>query len=373
MRTEISHVASDMTISPGEFLQEEIEARGMTQKELAARLGRPPQVINEIIRGKKAITPDTAIGLGKVLRIDPQYWINLETDYRMTLARNREQAALADNVAWLDAYPIREMIKRGWITAGRDRISRLKALLTFLEVAVPEPLAYQEAVGFRITPAAQQKVSAGALAVWLRKGELEARARTTAEYDADVFRAALGDIRRMSEDPPARFVPAMTDLCAQAGVALCLVPELPKSGANGAARWLSDRKALIQMSIRGKWADIFWFTFFHEACHLLHHRSRRRIVIDGIADPDTAELEAEADGFAKDLLIPPEAWQAFCENGIFTSPAVKRFARSVEIAPFIVVGRLQKEKRLAYNQLASLKRRYEWRQPSRGSDKEASP
>ena len=362
MTTEISRVVSDMAISPGEALQEEIEARGMTQKELAARLGRPPQVINEIIRAKKAITPDTAIGLGKVLGIDPQYWINLETDYRMTLARNREKAALADKVQWLDAYPIREMIKRGWITAGRDRISRLKALLTFLEVAVPEPVAYQEAIGFRITDAAQRKVSPGALAVWLRKGELEARERSTVHYDPDAFRAALGDIRQMTEDPPVKFVPAMTDLCAQAGVALCLVQEFPKSGANGAARWLSESKALIQMSIRGKWADIFWFTFFHEACHLLHHRTRRRIVIDGIADPDTAELEDEANGFARDLLIPPDAWETFCESGSFTLQAVRRFARSVQIAPFIVVGRLQKEKMFPYNQLTSLKWRYEWRQ-----------
>ena len=360
MTTEISHVVSDMAISPGEVLQEEIEARGMSQKELAARLGRPPQVINEIIRAKKAITPDTAIGLGRVLGIDPQYWIKLETDYRMTLARNREKAALAENVKWLDAYPIREMIKRGWITAGRDKISRLEALLGFLEVAVPEPLAYQEAVGFRITPAAQEKVSPGALAVWLRKGELEASEQSIANYDADLFGAALYDIRRMTEDPPDKFVPAMTALCAQAGVALCLVPELPKSGANGAARWLSDHTALIQMSIRGKWADIFWFTFFHEACHLLRHRTRRRIVIDGIADPGTAELEDEANRFARDFLIPPESWKAFCDNGTFTSRSVRGFARSVGVAPFIVVGRLQKEKRLPYSRLTSLKCRYVW-------------
>ena len=134
------------------------------------------------------------------------------------------------------------MIKREWIETGPDKVSRLKTLLSFLEVAVPEPLAIQEAVGFRITEAAQQKVSPGALAVWLRKGELEARERSTADYDPDTFRAALGDIREMTEDPPHKFVPAMTDLCAQAGVALCLVQELPKSGANGATRWLSDHK-----------------------------------------------------------------------------------------------------------------------------------
>ena len=98
MAAETSRAASDMAIAPGEVLQEEIKARGMSQKELAVRLGRPPQVVNEIIRAKKAITPNTAIGLGKVLSIDPQYWINLETDYRMTLARNRENAALADDI-----------------------------------------------------------------------------------------------------------------------------------------------------------------------------------------------------------------------------------------------------------------------------------
>ena len=123
----------------GEVLEEEIEARGMTQKELAARLGKPAQAVNEIIKGKKAITPDTAIGLGKVLGISPHFWSTLEADYRMTLARNREQESIAANVQWLDEYPIREMIKRGWIQAGRDKESKLEALLSFLGVADARP------------------------------------------------------------------------------------------------------------------------------------------------------------------------------------------------------------------------------------------
>ena len=167
---------SDMPIPPGEILEEELEARGMTQKELAARLGRPAQVINEIIKGKKAITADTAIGLGKVLGIDAQFWTNLEADYRLALAQNRDRDALFANVHWLDDYPIREMIKRGWIEADRDKPSRLKALLSFLGAAVGEPRAYQQAVGLRITEAAQRKmISLGALAAWLRKGELDAQ------------------------------------------------------------------------------------------------------------------------------------------------------------------------------------------------------
>ena len=94
MGTDISRVFSDLPIPPGEMLAEELEVRGMTQKELAAQLDRPVQVVNEIVNAKKAITPDMAIGLEKVLDIGAQYWINLETNYQMTLARNREQARL---------------------------------------------------------------------------------------------------------------------------------------------------------------------------------------------------------------------------------------------------------------------------------------
>ena len=361
MATSGPRVYSDLPIPPGEVLEEELEARAMTQKELAARLGRPAQAINEIIRAKKAITPETAIGLGRVLGIDAHFWADLEATYRMTLARRREQEMLAANVQWLDEYPVREMLKRGWIQAGRDRPSRLKALMSFLGVAVAEPQAFQKAVGFRFTEAAQREVSLGSLAVWLRKGELDAQQVSTADYDERAFTEALHGIRDMTRRQPEDFVPAISYLCAEAGVAFCMVRELPRSGANGAARWLTDRKALIQMSIRNKWADIFWFTFFHEACHLLRHRRQRRIVIDGLGDDsDAAEIEAEADRFARDFLIGPQDWSDFRGQGRFTADAVMEFARSVDIAPFIVVGRLQRERLVGYNRLADLKLRYAW-------------
>ena len=361
MTTSSPRAYSDLPIPPGEVLEEELEARGMTQKELAARLGRPAQVINEIIKAKKSITPETAIGLGKVLGIDPQFWTNLEANYRMTLARKREEEMLTASVQWLNDYPIRDMLKRGWIQAGRDRSSRLRALMRFLGVAVAEPLAFQKAVGFRITEAAQSKVSLGALAVWLRRGELDAQEVSTADYDQETFTNALFRIRAMTPQAPGEFIPAMQELCAEAGVAFCMVQELPRSGANGATRWLTDRKALIQMSNRNKWADIFWFTFFHEACHLLRHRTQRRVVIDGLdADSDILEIEVEADSFAMDFLIAPQAWSDFCADGDFTPGSVQEFAQSIGIAPFIVVGRLQKEHRIDYSQLTILKPRYEW-------------
>ena len=324
-------------------------------------LGRPAQAVNEIIKGKKAITPETAIGLEKVLGISAQFWTNLEANYRLTLARNPKQEASADDLQWLNDYPIKEMVKRGWIEAASNKIEKLTALLTFLGADTAEPRTVQEAVGFRITESAQQNISPGALVVWLRKGEMKAQERHTADYNEDAFKEALTRIRQMTEQLPSEFIPAMTALCADAGVAFCLVQELPKSGANGVTRWLDPPKALIQMSIRSKWADIFWFTFFHEACHLLHHMKQRQIMIDGVGiDPDMAIIEKEADGFARDFLISPDDWSLFCNKGCFTPDSVREFAQSIGIAPFIVVGRLQKEGRIPYSRLANLKHRYQW-------------
>lgn len=267
----------------------------------------------------------------------------------------------SDDTTWLSDYPIREMIKRGWIQAERDKESRLNALRNFLGGSVVEPRMYQEAVGFRITQAAQRTISLGSLSAWLRKGEIDAQRIETADYDEGLFKAALLQIRKMTDDQPEDFIPVVTKLCAQAGVAFCVVQELPKIGANGVARWLTDREALIQISTRGKYADIFWFTFFHEACHLMKHRTQRRIIIDGLEpDPDMAELEEEANQFARDFLIPPDAWNKFCAECKFTKIPVQKFAQSIGIAPFIVVGRLQKEKRIPYSRLTNLKWRYKW-------------
>ena len=260
-----------------------------------------------------------------------------------------------------ERIPIRELVKRGWLPAGQDAESKAKALLDFLGVASAAPRVYQEAVGFRITEAAQRQISPGALAVWLRKGELEARKIVTADYDAAAFRTALFRIRGMTQLPPQEFIPAMSKLCADAGVAFCMVPELPKSGANGVARWLTDKRPLLQMSIKNKWADIFWFSFFHEAAHLLEHRTQRRVVIDGLGpDPDTVKMEAEADQFARDFLIAPQDWSDFCAAGRFAPAQIREFSQSVGVAPFIVVGRLQKEGRVPYNSLTTLKQRYRW-------------
>ena len=352
---------SDIAIHPGELLQEEIEFIGMTQHELAKRMGRPPQAVNEIIKGKKSITHDTAIELENVLGIPAHIWINSQTSYDFTLARlrEREQWAAQAKDGWLNQFPVNEIEKRGWIDRYKDRADKVGALLTYLGFASFDAWSKQEqsqpVLGFRISE--NSKVSPGALSVWLRQGELEGRDIETDEYDERAFISAIKQIRAMTSDAPEDFVPKITKLCADAGVAVALVPELPKSGANGVARWLTPSKGLIQMSLRWRWHDIFWFSFFHECHHILNHKVQK-VHIDGI-DND-AEEEVAANSFAADFLIPPDKYAQFVASQCYDAASVSDFAARIGIDPGIVVGRMQREELIRYNQLANLKKRYVW-------------
>ncbi len=333
---------SDLPIPPGELLQEELDAIGMTQQELARRTDRPAQVINEIIRAKKRITHETALELEKVLGIPAHVWVNLEADYQLTEARLRDEEQLGRQEHWLQEFPVREMEKRGWIPTCPEKIDKVRELLRFLGVASFSAWE-QTAIAFRITPRA--KVSSGALAVWLRKGELDGREIDAAPYDESRFREALSTIRTFTREDPNVFVPRMIEMCAGAGVAVVFTQELPGSAAHGSARWLAQDKALIHLSLRGKKDGQLWFSFFHEACHVLWHRVRE-IHIDGI-DGDSSP-EAESDRFAEDSLIPADAWKYFSRVGTWSPATVQRFADQIGVAPGIIVGRLQHEKLIGW-------------------------
>lgn len=351
---------SDLPIPPGESLAEEIEALGMSQTQLAAALGRPVQAVNEIIRGKKAVTEETALGLERVLGIGAHVWSGLESAYRMTLARNRERERMEASIDWLKEFPIGAMTKKGWVAPVRDKREQVRELLSFFgvaDVAAYRSMAPARAGRFRLSDKA--KASEGALAAWLRKGETEAQRAETRDFDAGLLAAAAAEARSLTAVEPAVFAPRLERLFADAGVVFVVVPELPKTGANGVARMIGPRKALIQLNLRYKWADIFWFTLFHEVAHLLKHR-RERVIVDGESVSGDPTIEAEANQWSSDFLIPPDAWRAFTSDGDFEEGSVAAFASEVGIAPGIVAGRLNKESLAPYSALASLKQRFAW-------------
>lgn len=350
----------DYVSPPGDTLLETLEAIGMSQAELAKRTGRPKKVINEIIKGKAAITPETAIQLERVLGIPASFWNNRERDYREALARLKEQDRLGNQTDWLKKFPLKAMIKKGWIRAFRDKVQQLRELLNFLGVAAPDQLQnlWSEQVAFRKSAAFES--DPGAVMAWLRKGEIEAQDIRCRPYDPKEFKKALQQIRSLTREAPEVFQPQIVRLCADSGVAVIFVPELPAARVSGATRWLNANKALIQLSLRYKTDDQLWFTIFHEAGHILLHGKRDVFLEMGDGSEDHKELEA--DHFARNILIPEAKLQRLIRQDSRSKGNIEMFALELGIAPGIVVGRLQHDKVLPYNHCNDLKRRFDWAQ-----------
>ena len=214
----------------------------------------------------------------------------------------------------------------------------------------------KQKTAYRKSPSFQSAGSA--VAAWIRLGEKEAEAIVCQPFDRAAFIKALKATRALTTRPVPEWHPEMRDRCAEAGVAFVLVKELPKTRLSGAARWLTKDKALIQLSLRHRSDDHFWFSFFHEAGHILLH-GKKQLFLDDVKGAAGTE-EDEADRFAGDFLIAPAAFSEFRAVGDFGAAALQEFARNQGIAPGIVVGRLQYEELIEYRWHNGLKVRLKW-------------
>lgn len=356
MADTVNTYQPDVVSSPGESLADLLDERGMTQAELATRLGRPRKTINEIVKGKAAIEPDTALQLEAVLGTPASFWLAREARYREWLARSRRADTLHASRAWARSFPYPEMSRWGWVPdAPRDE--RSAALLHFFGVASPhawEAVWSECEVAFRRPRASALRREA--LAAWLRQGELEGQRVDCAPFERKRFEQALHVARSISLAEPLDYKPRLVACFAAAGVAFVAVPEIRRTGVCGATRWLSDSKALVQVSLRYRTDDQLFFSIFHEAAHVLLH-PRRSIFIEG-ARGDGPE-EKEADLFAAEHLIPAKAYEHFVGTGNVLT-RVAGFAKEMGVSPGIVVGRLQHDGHLAYNQGNHWKRRLAW-------------
>lgn len=338
----------DYAIPPGETLLEIIQSKKMSQSELANRMGRPKKTINEIIKGKAEITSETAIQLEYVLNVPANFWLNLEKNYRLDLARIAEVEKLATEKEWPKLFPLSKMRKYGWIDNSKDHVAIITQLLVFFGVASVEAwnqkwLCKNSEILFRKSK--NREVDFHALAVWLRKGEMDAEKIYPEKFNKSRFKEKFQDIRNLTTLEPEEFIKKMTEICASCGVTLVFVPELPKVPVHGVTRWLSADKVVIQLSLYKKNDDHFWFSFFHEAAHVVLHGKR-----DFVYDEISESWDVAADDFAQNTLLPKSAYDYFVKHnsGRFTSSLVKEFADSQNIAPGIVVGRLQHDGFIGY-------------------------
>ena len=353
----------DFAVPPGETLAELLEVKGMAQADLARRMGRPLKTINEIVQGRAAITPLTALQLEHVLGLPASFWNARERNFREALARLDESSKLELSIDWIKKFPVRGMMRWGWIGTTQAELEQLRELLRFFGIASPaewETLwarpqaAFRRSAVFRSDPAA--------VSAWLRQGERVAQGIECAPFSRDSFLQMLFRARALTTTTPDVFCKVLSGDAAACGVAVVFVPELPKAPISGVTRWLSPSKALIQLSFRYKTDDHLWFTFFHEAGHIVKHGKSAVFIEDSEESLEPEEQEANA--FAANLLLPADRYRAFAGRRThFSKAAIRTFSQSVGVSPGIVVGRLQHDGRLPRTHCNDLKVRLRWRQP----------
>lgn len=351
----------DYAILPGEILEFELDSLEMSQKELSNKTGISTKHISNIINGKSPITPDTAILLERVLGKPAHYWLNLEILYQEAQARITDKAKLETYSDWVKLFPNNQLKKLGFIANQTTVSDKVNELLRFFGVGSPDD--YHNVWGDIVVQYRQDnraEICPHHSAAWLRAGEIEAHKVITQPYSESAFKLALKEIRNLTREPdPNIFVPKLVEMCANVGVAVVFVPCFSKTGISGATRWLSSDKAIIQLSLRYKTNDHLWFTFFHEAGHILLH-GKKSLHIEYNKPTTEIEAEIEANDFAQKQLIPRLIWRQILAQKLYSEQQIKSIAEEIGIAEGIIVGQLQHHKCLPYYKMNHLKVRYTW-------------
>lgn len=352
---------SPIAIPPGDTIKEFMEAASMTQTELAHRMNRPIKTINEIIKGKKSIIEDTAVQLEKVLGSTADFWLTLECNYQLTKARLSEQAKLKKQLTRTQRFPYAEMAHLGIVPSERDIQERTNNILRFLQVANYNGLdRYIEKALFAYRRSPQFELPIEKLAVWLRMGELAANRLNLKPFSIKCLEDKLSDIRQLTLVPIEEILPKLQEIGSECGVAFLFIPGFKSFPVNGLVRW-RDRHPYVQVRPRYKRHDILWFTIFHEIGHIiLHGRRNRGIFIEPDKNIGTNEFEEEADQFAANTLIPPDVWNELSVTQKLTKAQIKQTAKEIDIAPGLIVGRLQRERVIQNSAFNDLHIRLNW-------------
>lgn len=332
-------------IHPGKTVARALEEMGKTQKWLAEHAGISEKQISEIINGNAPITPETALRFENALGGSARFWMNLDSNYRETLALLAAEEKAREEIHLLCLYPVAELVKLGFVEKIRDKIGQVRALWQFFGVSSLTLVPTTEAVAYRRWSGGK-KTNQHALAAWLRCGEIESGKTKRPPFDINKLKTKLPELRTLSADLSPDIANKIDKVLSECGVAFAAIPHFKGTYANGSCRWIGDTP-VIQLSLRGKKADTFFFTLFHELGHLLLHGKREAFVsVENATEGD--EKEQAADTFAQEVLLPSERWSKFLDSKRFDRQSILGFAKSESIDPGIVVGRLKWEKRIRY-------------------------
>ncbi len=342
----------EYVIAPGETILELLEVHGMTQLDLANKTGINKKTINEIIKGKAPITTATALKLEYVFNIPASFWNNLESEYRESIERKKDYDSLVDDEVYLENIPYAEMARRNWVEPTRDAKEKIINLRKFFSVA---SLSFDTELKSRLAfrKSNNDNFSFESLLCWIRYGEIQSSKDVYPKYNEEKLSNSVSEIRDLVSKPFLSVLDEIKSILTDCGISLVYEPHLPNTYVNGVAYKMTSDKAIIMISDRGKKDDILWFTLFHEIGHLLKH-SKKEIFVDQEKD-EKNDIELEADEYSRNVLISDRIFNDFVNSKRYmTERGIKAFAKENNISTGIVVGRLQKEKYIGWNEFNDL-------------------
>ncbi len=342
----------EYVIAPGETILELLEVHGMTQLDLANKTGINKKTINEIIKGKAPITTTTALKLEYVFDIPASFWNNLESEYRESIERKKDYESLADDEVYLENIPYAEMARRNWVEPTRDAKEKVMNLRKFFSVA---SLSFDTELKNRLAfrKSNNDNFSFESLLCWIRYGEIQSSKDVYPKYNEEKLSNSVKKIRDLVSKPFLSVLDEIKSILTDCGISLVYEPHLPNTYVNGVAYKMTSDKAIIMISDRGKKDDILWFTLFHEIGHLLKH-SKKEIFVDQDKD-EKNDIELEADEYSRNVLINDKIFNDFVKSKSYLyERGIKAFAKENNISTGIVVGRLQKEKYIGWNEYNNL-------------------
>lgn len=331
--------------SPGDYILEELAARGWTQEDLASVLGRSKSRVNEIVLGKQSISVEVATALASAFETSPQVWLDRETAYRLSLS-NDETSEVKRRAVLFRAAPIKEMQKRGWIRKSNDIQEIESDVARFFEGEADVVAAFRKSnPADELTP--PQKA-------WCFRVRQMAKALCVADFRDNQLSRCERALRRVAPySPEANKVP---EILAAHGIRFIVVEPLPGSQIDGMTTWLDDDAPVVGMSLRFDRIDSFWHTLCHEFRHVWH-RDAFSIDTDFVADASSVpmdvkpEFERRADSEAAAMLIPPQELDDFIKRvaPFYSKERIVQFANRIKIHPGIIVGQLQHRGEIGYS------------------------
>jgi len=342
-------------VPPGEFIEDELEARSWSQQDLADIIRRPPRLVSELVNGKRGITVETARGLARAFGTSVELWLNLQRDYEIALSQPRDPNAAAEEVAverrarLFSLLPIRDMVRRGWIVETKD--------IGALEADVCRFAACNDASDLdRCMPHAARKSGPDDLSpqqrAWLLRARQLAQIPVPGRFTPTSAAEALKELRGLL--PSAEEVRHVPRVLAEHGIRLVIVEGIPGGKIDGACFWLDNLSPVVAMSLRFDRIDNFWFTLAHEIDHIKHNEGQGGVYIvdedvgvstdetnNATSTPDT-EMERRANVNAAGYLVSPAELSNFIARvqPYFSEDRVRGFARRIGVHPGIVVGQL---------------------------------